>query len=115
MTVGMIESTKEAVEALKRRVPSSDSATEIEMGAVLSLLALDVIGRTAFGANIGGGSHDAKRVSLALTRLIEGVLELALGGYRLIPFYTWVPLTCMGPRGEGGVTFLWGAAGCRLL
>lgn len=90
MTVGMIESTEEAVEALKQRVPSSDSETEVEMGAVLSLLTLDIIGRTAFGANIGGGSQDAKRVSVALTHLIEGVLELALGGYLLIPFYRWV-------------------------
>lgn len=92
MTVAMIESTVEEVAALKSRVPSSHGGSEVEVGFVLSLLSLTIIGRTAFGADIGGGSDDAKRVSSALTHLIDGVLQLALGGYRLIPFYRWVPL-----------------------
>lgn len=91
MTVAMIESTVEEVAALKSRVPSSHGGSEVEVGFVLSLLALTIIGRTAFGADIGGGSDDAKRVSSALTHLIDGVLQLALGGYRLIPFYSWLP------------------------
>ena len=60
----------------------------------LSLLALDVVGVTAFGSHVPGSSMEAARdIYQTVARVAEMTIGRVLSGRSMLPMYRW---------GEGG-------------
>lgn len=85
----MVECTLSAMDRWKD-ISGNEKPFELDISNELSLLALEIIGRSAFGAKIAGGSETAREISQNLTIYLETVITTIVGGYRLIPGYRWV-------------------------
>lgn len=84
----MVKSTKEAFCLLNQQITGGQ--IEFDMYNELNLLTLNIIGKAAFGADIGGTGQEAQETLLQFKSYIETVISY-MCGQGLIPLYRHFP------------------------